>query len=130
MSIIKFFSYISFHIHLQPRHQGVVRFQSGDRNLQTRLPTYPRHPGVFYRVKHDEMSQFGNINMKINSYELLCFQAHHFSGIIELTIFQVPMWPCSSVVERLYRSRKGHGFESCRRLKFFQAQIATPSVAA
>ena len=51
--------------------------------------------------------------MNINSYELLFF---HFSGIIELTIYQAPIWPCSSVVERLHRNRKGHGFECCRGL--------------
>ena len=30
-------------------------------------------------------------------------------------ITQIPMWPCSSALEGLQRSRKGHGFKSRRR---------------
>ena len=36
---------------------------------------------------------------------------------MELTSDQAPIWPCSSVAERLHRNCKGHGFECRRGLK-------------
>ena len=39
----------------------------------------------------------------------------------ELTIWPAPSWLDSSVGRALHRHRRGHGFESCSSLNFFQA---------
>ena len=44
-----------------------------------------------------EFLQVGHANKHMNLFSYIDYHIHHCKGIIELTIDQAPIWPCSSV---------------------------------